>query len=61
MYLNVNGRHSPLLMVPVVFGAVSDFAIALAIAVYQGSVSVIALGAGAVILGIAIDFSVHFS
>lgn len=46
-----------LLMVPVLFGAVFGLAVTAAV---QGSVSVIALGAGAVILGIAIDFSVHF-
>ncbi|WP_162902920.1 trifunctional MMPL family transporter/lysophospholipid acyltransferase/class I SAM-dependent methyltransferase [Taibaiella koreensis] len=46
-----------LLMVPVVFGAVFGLAIT---ALVQGSVSIIALGAGAIILGIAIDFSVHF-
>lgn len=46
-----------LLMIPVVFGALSGLAVT---ALVQGSVSVIALGAGAIILGIAIDFSVHF-
>lgn len=46
-----------LLMVPVVFGALFGLAVT---ALIQGSVSVIALGAGAIILGIAIDFSVHF-
>jgi len=50
-------RAPLLLMVPVVFGAVFGLAIT---ALVQGTVSVIALGAGAVILGIAIDFSVHF-
>jgi predicted exporter len=44
-------------MVPVVFGAIFGLAVT---ALIQGSVSVIALGAGAIILGIAIDFSVHF-
>jgi 1-acyl-sn-glycerol-3-phosphate acyltransferase len=51
-------KRSPLLlMVPVIFGAVFGLALT---ALLQGSVSVIALGAGAIILGIAIDFSVHF-
>ncbi|MFA6057175.1 MAG: 1-acyl-sn-glycerol-3-phosphate acyltransferase [Taibaiella sp.] len=51
-------KRSPLiLMVPVVFGAIFGLAI---MALIQGSVSIIALGAGAIILGIAIDFSVHF-
>jgi 1-acyl-sn-glycerol-3-phosphate acyltransferase len=46
-----------LLMLPVVFGAVFGLG---ATAMLQGSMSIIALGAGAIILGIAIDFSVHF-
>lgn len=46
-----------LLMIPVAFGAVFGLAIT---ALIQGAISIIALGAGAVILGIAIDFSVHF-
>lgn len=51
-------KRSPLiLMIPVIFGAVFGLAVT---AMIQGSVSVIALGAGAIILGIAIDFSVHF-
>jgi len=50
-------RAPLLLMIPVVFGAVFGLAVT---ALVQGSVSVIALGAGAIILGIAIDFSVHF-
>jgi len=45
------------LMLPVVFGATCGLAIMYWV---QGTVSVIALGAGAIILGIAIDFSVHF-
>ncbi len=46
-----------ILMVPVLFGALCGLAVT---ALVQGSVSIIALGAGAIILGIAIDFSVHF-
>lgn len=46
-----------LLMLPVVFGGLFGLAVT---AWVQGSISVIALGAGAVILGIAVDFSVHF-
>jgi len=46
-----------LLMVPVVFGGLFGMAVT---ALIQGSVSVIAIGAGAIILGIVIDFSVHF-
>jgi 1-acyl-sn-glycerol-3-phosphate acyltransferase len=51
-------KRAPLiLMIPVVFGAIFGLAIT---ALIQGTVSIIALGAGAIILGIAIDFSVHF-
>jgi len=51
-------KRAPLmLMVPVLFGALFGLAVTAAI---QGTVSAIALGAGAIILGIAIDFSVHF-
>ena len=51
-------RSAPfILIVPVLFGALFGMAIT---ALVQGVVSVIALGAGAIILGIAIDFSVHF-
>lgn len=51
-------KRSPLLlMLPVLFGALFGLTLT---AVLQGSISIIALGAGAIILGIAIDFSVHF-
>lgn len=46
-----------LLLVPVIYGSVFGLAITY---IMQGSISVIALGAGAIILGIAIDFSIHF-
>ncbi len=50
-------RAPLLLMVPVVFAGIFGLAVT---ALAQGSISLIALGAGAVILGIAMDFSVHF-
>ncbi|HTM64691.1 MAG TPA: 1-acyl-sn-glycerol-3-phosphate acyltransferase [Flavipsychrobacter sp.] len=50
-------RTPLLLLVPVLYGASMGMAI---VYLVQGSISVIALGAGAIILGIAIDFSVHF-
>jgi 1-acyl-sn-glycerol-3-phosphate acyltransferase len=50
-------RTPLLLLVPVVYGAAMGMGI---VYLVQGSVSVIALGAGAIILGIAIDFSIHF-
>lgn len=50
-------RTPLLLLVPVVYGALMGMGI---VYLVQGSISVIALGAGAIILGIAIDFSIHF-
>jgi 1-acyl-sn-glycerol-3-phosphate acyltransferase len=50
-------RTPLLLMVPVIFGGLFGLALT---ALIQGSVSIIAIGAGAIILGIVIDFSVHF-
>ena len=51
-------KRTPLLMlVPVTYGAVLGLAV---LYLVQGSVSVIALGAGAIVLGIAIDYSMHF-
>jgi 1-acyl-sn-glycerol-3-phosphate acyltransferase len=50
-------RAPLLLMVPVVFAGIFGLAVT---ALVQGNISLIALGAGAVILGIAMDFSVHF-
>lgn len=50
-------RTSLLLLVPVLYGAVCGLAV---MYIVQGSVAVIALGAGAIILGIAIDFAIHF-
>ncbi|MEZ5016314.1 MAG: 1-acyl-sn-glycerol-3-phosphate acyltransferase [Flavipsychrobacter sp.] len=46
-----------LLLVPVLYGAVMGLGIVYLI---QGHISIIALGAGAIIMGIAIDFSIHF-
>lgn len=46
-----------LLFIPVVYGAAMGMAL---VYLLQGSVSVIALGAGALVMGIAIDFSLHF-
>lgn len=45
------------LLLPVVYGAVIGMA---CVYLIQGSLSIMALGAGAVILGVAVDFSVHF-
>jgi 1-acyl-sn-glycerol-3-phosphate acyltransferase len=46
-----------LLILPVIFGALFGLSIT---ALIQGTLSIIALGVGAIILGIAIDFSIHF-
>lgn len=50
-------RSTLYLLLPVVYGAVLGLA---AVYLIQGSLSILALGAGAVILGVAVDFSVHF-
>ncbi len=46
-----------LLLVPVLYGAAAGVGI---INWFKGSISIIALGAGAIVMGIAIDFSIHF-
>jgi 1-acyl-sn-glycerol-3-phosphate acyltransferase len=57
-YYYFRRKRTPLLLlVPVLYGAAMGLAI---VYLVQGSISVIALGAGAIILGIAIDFSIHF-
>ena len=45
------------MMLPVVFGALFSLAL---ISIFQGHISVIAVGAGSVVLGIAINYSLHF-
>lgn len=50
-------RTPLLLLVPVLYGGAMGLGI---VSLVQGSISVIALGAGAIIMGIAIDFSIHF-
>lgn len=50
-------RTPLLLLVPVLYGGAMGMGI---VSLVQGSISVIALGAGAIIMGIAIDFSIHF-
>lgn len=50
-------RTPLLLLVPVLYGGAMGLGV---LYIVQGSISVIALGAGAIIMGIAIDFSIHF-
>ncbi|MBS1771941.1 MAG: MMPL family transporter [Bacteroidetes bacterium] len=50
-------RTPLLLLVPVTYGAAFGLAVVYFV---QGHISVIALGAGAIILGIAIDYAIHF-
>lgn len=50
-------RTPLLLLVPVLYGGAMGLG---TLYLVQGSISVIALGAGAIIMGIAIDFSIHF-
>lgn len=49
-------RSIPLLLTPVVYGAVFSLA---AIFFIKGSISAIAIGVGAVVLGIALSYSIH--
>lgn len=56
-YVFKRKRIAVLLLVPVLFGALFGMSIS---ALLQPKVSIIAIGAGAIILGIAVDFSVHF-
>ncbi|GEP96450.1 trifunctional MMPL family transporter/lysophospholipid acyltransferase/class I SAM-dependent methyltransferase [Chitinophaga cymbidii] len=50
-------KRAPLLvMLPVVFGALFSLAI---VYLFKGGISVIALGAGCVVLGIAVNYSLH--
>jgi len=58
LYLYFRKLHTLLLLfVPVVFGALFSFSI---IYLIQGEISAIAIGAGSIVLGIAIDYSLHF-
>lgn len=51
-------KRTPLLLfLPVAYGAALGLA---AMYLVQGSMSVIALGAGAIVMGIAIDYAIHF-
>lgn len=51
-------KRTPLfLLIPVLYGLAMGLGV---VVLVQGSISVIALGAGAIIMGIAIDFSIHF-
>jgi 1-acyl-sn-glycerol-3-phosphate acyltransferase len=50
-------RTPLLLLLPVLYGAAMGLAV---IYLVQGSISIIALGAGAIVMGIAIDYSIHF-
>lgn len=57
-YYYFRKKRTPLLLlVPVAFGAAVGLA---TIYMVQGHISLIALGAGAIVLGIAMDYSIHF-
>ena len=58
IFLSFRNKWSiPLIIVPPIFGAL--FALA-AVWVIQGNISAIAIGAGAVVLGVALSYSIHF-
>ena len=50
-------RTPLLLLLPVLYGAAFGLTIVYFV---QGSISIIAIGAGAIVMGIAIDYSIHF-
>jgi 1-acyl-sn-glycerol-3-phosphate acyltransferase len=50
-------RTPLLLLLPVIYGATLGLAVMYLV---QGGISIIALGAGAIVMGIAIDYSIHF-
>lgn len=50
-------RIPVIMMLPVAFGAVFSLAV---IAITKGAISSIALGAGSIVLGIAVNYSLHF-
>lgn len=50
-------RTPILLLLPVLYGAAMGLAV---IYLVQGSISIIAVGAGAIVMGIAMDYSIHF-
>jgi 1-acyl-sn-glycerol-3-phosphate acyltransferase len=57
-YYYFRRKRTPLiLLVPVLYGAGLGLAVTYLV---QGSISIIALGAGAIVMGIAIDYSIHF-
>lgn len=56
-YVFKRKRIAIILLVPVLFGALFGMSVS---ALLLPKVSIIAIGAGAIILGIAVDFSVHF-
>lgn len=57
-YYYFRRKRTPIiLLVPVLYGAACGLAVTYLV---QGSISIIALGAGAIVMGIAIDYSIHF-
>lgn len=58
MFYYFRHKRTPLLLLlPVLYGATLGLAVMYLV---QGGISVIALGAGAIVMGIAIDYSIHF-
>jgi 1-acyl-sn-glycerol-3-phosphate acyltransferase len=57
-YYYFRRKRTPLLLLlPVLYGAALGLAV---VYLLQGGISIIALGAGAIVMGIAIDYSIHF-
>lgn len=57
-YYYFRRKRTPLLLLlPVLYGAALGLAVMYLV---QGSISIIALGSGAIVMGIAVDYSIHF-
>lgn len=57
LYFYRRKRTALLILVPVLYGGVMGLGL---VSLFKDSLSIIALGAGAIVMGIAIDFSIHF-
>ncbi|MEO6833508.1 MAG: MMPL family transporter [Chitinophagaceae bacterium] len=57
LYYFKKKRTPLLLLLPVLYGSALGLAV---VYLFQGSISIIALGAGAIVMGIAMDYAIHF-
>lgn len=57
LYFYRRKRTALLILVPVLYGGIMGLGL---VSLFKDSLSIIAMGAGAIVMGIAIDFSIHF-